>query len=177
MWLKLFKVVSWPPWKACKPREWLASNFSLHHHPWNKHWGDKNIGNDHEPKQLFIVNPIFLVSTLGNIKKNSMEIIQTGLGLSQVAHMASKLIPISKAQKDKEFWYFSLDGMLFDRWLPLSIFFRFLNVGCYPVIFLSEERYCVAKLSCQDHNMMMSLALRPLDTDSGVPMVRPWHFQ
>ena len=40
--------------------EWLASNFSLHYHPWFTQWSHKNTGNDHQLKKLSIVNKFSL---------------------------------------------------------------------------------------------------------------------
>ena len=50
-----------------KPKEWLASNFSLQYHPWIKHEGHKNEENDHQLNMVLIIKQILSVSTLGNI--------------------------------------------------------------------------------------------------------------
>ena len=63
--------VCWPFWRGnidlFNPQEWLATNFSLQYHPWIKHEGHKNRGNDHQLKKLLIVEHILLVSILGNV--------------------------------------------------------------------------------------------------------------
>ena len=45
----------------------LAFILSLQYHPWIKHWGHENKGNDHQVKQLLIIKQILLVSSLGNV--------------------------------------------------------------------------------------------------------------
>ena len=50
-----------------KPREWLASNFSLQYHPLIKHEGHKSEENDHRLNMVLIIKQILSVRTLGNI--------------------------------------------------------------------------------------------------------------
>ena len=52
------------------PLEWLASNFSLPHHPRIKFYCHKSGGSDHQPKELLIVTQILLISTLENVKNS-----------------------------------------------------------------------------------------------------------
>ena len=47
--------------------EWPASNFSFQFHPWIKHQGHKNRGNDNLQKNQLIVKQILFASTLGNV--------------------------------------------------------------------------------------------------------------
>ena len=58
-----FAVLLWPfnLW------EWPASNFSFQYHPWIKHLGHENKGNDNKLKNLLIVRQILLASTLKNV--------------------------------------------------------------------------------------------------------------
>ena len=45
------------------PKEWPASNFSLHYPPESKHLGHKNRENDHQLQEFLIVKQILLIST------------------------------------------------------------------------------------------------------------------
>ena len=58
-----FAALLWPfnPW------EWPASNFSFQYHPWIKHLGHENKGNDNQLKNLLIIRQILLASTLENV--------------------------------------------------------------------------------------------------------------
>ena len=49
---------------------WLASNFSVQYHPWNKHHGPENEGNDHRLEKL--------------CTENSMESLRTDVGVLRV---------------------------------------------------------------------------------------------
>ena len=50
--VKIKKII----WKPFVPQVWLASNFSVQYHPWNKHHGLENEGNDHRLEKLCTEN-------------------------------------------------------------------------------------------------------------------------
>ena len=62
------------------PLEWLASNFSLPHHPWIKLKGQENKVADHRLKKLLIVTQILQVGILGNVQRTVWRICILMLG-------------------------------------------------------------------------------------------------
>ena len=44
--------------------EWLVSNFSLQYHPWIKHWGHENKGNDQDREKPLIERAVWRICML-----------------------------------------------------------------------------------------------------------------
>ena len=75
------------------PLEWLASNFSLPHHPCIKFYCHKSGGSDHQPKELLIVKQILLISTLENVK-NSIDNTYTDIHCQWFRFLHAKEEPL-----------------------------------------------------------------------------------
>ena len=67
--------------KPFNPSEWLASNFSSRYHPCITHQGHENKGNNHQLKKLLIVKHILLGMDFRKYIENSMENINTDVGV------------------------------------------------------------------------------------------------
>ena len=79
LWLSLLKCGHQP----LNPEEWLASNFSLHCHPWIKCKGHENVGINSQSKKLLIVKQILFISNM-KCKEESTENMNIDIGQLRV---------------------------------------------------------------------------------------------
>ena len=87
------------------PWELQASNFSLQCHPWIKHWGHENKGNDNQLKNLLIVVQILLASASEHVWRTVWRICILMLGCKGSTErlqlsMFSQVVKISINEKE-----------------------------------------------------------------------------
>ena len=71
--------------------QWFDFIFSLQYHPYIKHEGHKNQGNDHQVKKLLIITLILLFSTLENVQRTRCRICILVLWCGGFAHKITNI--------------------------------------------------------------------------------------
>ena len=146
-------------WLIFSLQEWLTSNFSLQYHPWIKHKGHKNKGNDHQLKKLLIVKQVHFVSTSRKIQRTVWRICNLGSRDLPKIHCHISwlfltwiwldLVPPKRRHKQNiAFIYCTIQSLcLLKFWKSLIIWFKDINWrhhhwGTFQKFFPTEFLVC-----------------------------------